>query len=77
VQKNRNIKPKIRRKAKKWPDIWRGQHQALKVQQALISFTQEIIIRKDFSRGTQKRIFQTKTPQTRHTPYAPPAGFLF
>jgi hypothetical protein len=59
VQKNCNIKPKIRRKAKKSPDIWRGQHQALKVQQALISLTQEIIIRKDFSRGTQKRIFQT------------------
>jgi len=36
VQKNCNIKPKIRRKAKKSPDIWRGQHQALKVQQAII-----------------------------------------
>ena len=36
VQKNRSIKPKIRWKAKKSPDVWQGQHQALKVQQALI-----------------------------------------
>lgn len=42
VQKNRSIKPKIRRKAKKWPNVWQGWHQALEVQQALISLTQEI-----------------------------------
>lgn len=43
VQKNRSIKPKNRLKAKKWPDVWQGQHQVLEVQQALISLTQEII----------------------------------
>ena len=43
VQKNRSIKPKTRLKAKKWPDVWQGQHQVLEVQQALISLTQEII----------------------------------
>ena len=43
VQKNRSIKPKIRWKAKKSPDVWQGQHRALEVQQALISLTQEII----------------------------------
>jgi hypothetical protein len=36
VQKNRIIKPKIRWKAKKSPDVWQGQYQALEVQQALI-----------------------------------------
>ena len=36
VQKNRSIKPKNRLKAKKWPDVWQGQHQVLEVQQALI-----------------------------------------
>ena len=43
MQKKRSIKPKIRRKAKKSPDVWQGQHQALEVQQTLISLTQEII----------------------------------
>ena len=42
AQKNHIIKPKIRRKAKKLPDVWQGPHRALKVQQALISLTQEI-----------------------------------
>ena len=42
VQKNRSIKPKIMWKAKKYPDVWQGQHRALEVQQALISLTQEI-----------------------------------
>ena len=46
VRKNRSIKPKIRWKAKKLPDAWQGQHQALEVQQALISLTQEIILQK-------------------------------
>ena len=32
----RSIKPKIRWKAKKSPDVWQGWHQALEVQQALI-----------------------------------------
>ncbi|RGC54379.1 hypothetical protein DXA92_13410 [Agathobaculum butyriciproducens] len=36
MQKNRSIKPKIRWKAKKLPDVWQGQHQVFKVQQALI-----------------------------------------
>jgi len=36
VQKKRSIKPKIRWKAKKSPDVWKGQYQALEVQQALI-----------------------------------------
>ncbi len=36
MQKNRSIKPKIRWKAKKSPDVWQGWHQALEVQQALI-----------------------------------------
>ena len=36
VQKNRSIKPKIKWKAKGLPDVWQGQHEALKVQQALI-----------------------------------------
>ena len=35
-RKNRSIKPKIRWKAKKYPDVWQGQHRALEVQQALI-----------------------------------------
>ena len=35
MQKNRIIKPKIRWKAKKSPDVWQGQHQTLEVQQAL------------------------------------------
>ena len=43
MQKNRIIKPKIRWKAKKSPDVWQGQHRALEVQQALISLTQEIV----------------------------------
>ena len=43
VKKNRSIKPKIKRKAKKLPDVWQGQHQVLEVQQALISLIQEII----------------------------------
>lgn len=46
VQKNRSIKPKIRWKAKKSPDVRQGQHQALKVQQALtehiLSATQKL-----------------------------------
>ena len=46
MHKNRSIKPKIRWKAKKLPDVWQSQHQALEVQQALISLTQEIISRK-------------------------------
>ena len=36
MRKNRSIKPKIRWKAKKSPDVWQGQHQVLEVQQALI-----------------------------------------
>jgi hypothetical protein len=48
MQKNRSIKAKIRWKAKKLPDVWRGQHEALKVQQALIALTQEIISRFGF-----------------------------
>jgi hypothetical protein len=36
VQKNHIIKPKIRWKAKKSPDVWQGQHQTLEVQQAII-----------------------------------------
>ncbi len=43
MRKNRRIKPKIRWKAKKSPNVWQGQHQALEVLQALISLTQEII----------------------------------
>jgi len=46
VQKNRSINPKISRKAKKYSDVWQGQHQTLEVQQALISLAQEI--RKDY-----------------------------
>jgi len=42
VQKNRIIKPKIRWKAKKSPDVWQGQYQALEVQQALIGFTSPV-----------------------------------
>ena len=36
VQKNRSIKPKIRWKAKKSPDVWQDPHRGLEVQQALI-----------------------------------------
>lgn len=46
--KIRSIKPKIRRKAKKSPDVWQGWHQAFEVQQALIALTQEIISRFGF-----------------------------
>ena len=45
VQKNRSIKPKIRWKAKKSPDVWQLCHQALEVQQALSHF----VSRTDFS----------------------------
>ncbi len=38
---------------------------------------QEIIIRKDFSRGTQKRIFQTFPRRQSIRSYASPAGFCF
>ena len=43
MQKNRIVKPKIRWKAKKSPDVWQLCHQALEVQQALnrIRFYQE------------------------------------
>ena len=43
MQKNRIVKPKIRWKAKKTPDVWQLCHQALEVQQALISLIQEIV----------------------------------
>lgn len=42
MQKNRSIKPKIRWKAKKSPDVWQGQHQALEVQQALIHLVYDL-----------------------------------
>lgn len=35
MRKNRSIKPKIRWRAKKSPDVWQRWHQALEVQQAL------------------------------------------
>ena len=54
VQKNRSIKPKIRWKAKKSPDIWQGPHRALEVQQALISLTQEIICCSNWFKDVQK-----------------------
>lgn len=49
MRKNRSIKPKIRWKAKKSPNVWQGQHQALEVLQALISLTQEITGPRDSS----------------------------
>ena len=35
MRKNRSIKPKIRWKAKKSPDVWQDPHRDLEVQQAL------------------------------------------
>ena len=56
VRKNRSIKPKIRWKAKKSPGVWQGQHQALEVQQALISLTQEIVFYHKYSKTRKQSV---------------------
>ncbi len=59
MQKNRIIKPKIRWKAKKSPDVWQGQYQALAVQQ--VETLKEVILKASYVEALAEIYYKTLT----------------